>query len=79
MSFMILSSPVDQAADYFSLCLFASASPDGDEEASGQDRVGVRRPVRPVLVPQPRALHVPLLPLPPDGSVAGSSRHHPAG
>lgn len=56
-----------------------SAPPDGNEEASGQDRVGVRGPVRPVLVPQPRALHVPLLPLPPDGPVAGSPRHHPAG
>lgn len=52
---------------------------DGDEKAPSQDRAGVRRSVRPVLVPQPRALHVPLLPLPPDGPVAGPPRHHPAG
>lgn len=29
-----------------------------------------------MLVPKPRPLHVPLLPLPPDGSVAGPPRHH---
>lgn len=75
------SSSLIRPSSWFllSLCVFVSAPADGDEEASGQDRAGVRGPVRAVLVPQPRAVHVPLLPLPPDGSVAGSPRHHPAG
>lgn len=56
-----------------------SSLSDGDEEAPGQDRAGVRRFVRLVLVSQPCSLHVPLLPLQPDGSVAGPPRHHPSG
>ncbi|XP_068071777.1 neuromedin-B receptor isoform X1 [Danio rerio] len=53
--------------------------PDGNEEASGQDCSGIRGPLCPVLVPQPRSLHVPLIQLSADRLLAVTPHHYACG